>query len=198
MPERLIDGRLAEFPRITDFETASKSIEALRRSGHFVALATGVFDILHAGHVAFFQEIREKIGDGYLFVGLENDKAVKLNKGLGRPNNALEDRLRVLSSLQEINRVFGFADEPHYGRDSGVFFKRNRVLHPDTIAVSIFDPNIELKRQQALRAGISVLGIEAYEPTSSTGLAGMVGAIEMPTSPRVLRVEGNSGEIKIA
>ena len=46
-----------------------------------------------------------------LVVGLNSDSSVKSLKGKGRPVNNLEQRAKLLSSLQCVDRVVSFSDE---------------------------------------------------------------------------------------
>jgi D-beta-D-heptose 7-phosphate kinase/D-beta-D-heptose 1-phosphate adenosyltransferase len=65
----------------------------------------GCFDILHRGHLELFQHAKSQ---GYLYVGLDSDAKVKLDKGEDRPYNKLEDRIKMLESLRFIDEVRTF------------------------------------------------------------------------------------------
>jgi len=66
-----------------------------------VILCNGVFDILHAGHLAHLKEARG-MGDS-LVVSLTLDANV--NKGDGRPFNKWADRAALLGELRCVNLV---------------------------------------------------------------------------------------------
>lgn len=73
------------------------------QTGVGIALATGVFDLIHRGHV----ELLERASTyGPLFVGINTDEAVRELKGDSRPINKLEDRAYVLSALRCVKIVF--------------------------------------------------------------------------------------------
>lgn len=85
--------------------------EALElRHGKNLVFTNGVFDILHAGHVAYLEQARA-LGD-LLFVGMNTDDSVRrLGKGDDRPINCLEDRARVLGALRAVNGVISFEED---------------------------------------------------------------------------------------
>ena len=79
------------------------------RQGKRLVFTNGVFDILHAGHVAYLAEAR-KLGD-LLIVGLNTDASARaLAKGPGRPINTLEDRAAVVAALRAVDGVIAFEE----------------------------------------------------------------------------------------
>jgi len=82
--------------------------EALRAQKQRVVFTNGVFDVLHAGHVAYLAWAREQ-GDA-LIVGLNIDDSVRRIKGENRPIVPFEDRARVLCALRSVDAVVGFGE----------------------------------------------------------------------------------------
>lgn len=84
---------------------------ALRlREGKRLVFTNGVFDILHAGHVAILAEAR-RLGD-LLIVGVNSDASVKrLAKGPDRPVHTLDDRLAVLRALRMVDAAIPFEED---------------------------------------------------------------------------------------
>ena len=81
-----------------------------RQAASPVVFTNGVFDLLHAGHVAYLEGARA-LG-GTLVVGLNSDASVRsLGKGAGRPFVPEAERARVLAGLAAVDRVVLF-DEP--------------------------------------------------------------------------------------
>jgi rfaE bifunctional protein nucleotidyltransferase chain/domain len=75
-----------------------------------VVFTNGVFDLLHAGHVAFLEHARA-LGD-VLVVGVNDDaSATRLGKGQGRPFVTLDDRMRVLAALSAVDCVVPFPED---------------------------------------------------------------------------------------
>ncbi len=75
-------------------------------------LATGVFDILHTGHLDYL-EYAKSLGD-FLIVHVESDEAVRRHKGKGRPVNSENDRLRLINNLKIVDQVFVDDGEKNY------------------------------------------------------------------------------------
>ena len=82
--------------------------EAQRRAGVRVVSTNGVFDLLHAGHVAYLAWARAQ-GDA-LVVLLNRDEIVRALKGPGRPIVPLEDRARVIAALRSVDAVTAFGE----------------------------------------------------------------------------------------
>ena len=81
---------------------------AQRAAGRTVVTTNGVFDLLHAGHVAYLAWARAQ-GDA-LLVLLNEDASVRLlGKGPDRPLVPFADRARVLAALRSVDAVVGFA-----------------------------------------------------------------------------------------
>lgn len=80
-----------------------------RERNERIVMTNGCFDILHAGHVAYLEEAKS-LGDR-LIVAVNDDDSVRRLKGEGRPVNALEDRMLVLSGLAAVDWVVPFGDD---------------------------------------------------------------------------------------
>jgi len=79
----------------------AKISKKLKLQGKKIGLCHGVFDIIHAGHLSHFEEVRKKCD--YLFVTVTEDKFV--NKGPNRPVNNHYFRAKVLESLRQVDYV---------------------------------------------------------------------------------------------
>ena len=78
--------------------------------GEIIIWTNGCFDVLHRGHIELFKYAKS-LG-GKLYVGIDSDEKVKLDKGEGRPINKLADRIIMLKSIKYIDEVFSF-DNSH-------------------------------------------------------------------------------------
>ena len=74
--------------------------------GEKIIWTNGCFDVLHRGHIELFKYAKS-LG-GKLYVGIDNDKKVKLDKGNSRPINNVKDRKFVLESIKYIEKVIVF------------------------------------------------------------------------------------------
>ena len=77
-------------------------ITNLKRKGKKIVLVHGVFDLVHLGHIYYFQEAKSN-GD-ILVVSITADKFV--NKGLNKPLFQEKERLKFLSQLSLIDFVY--------------------------------------------------------------------------------------------
>ncbi len=73
----------------------------LKSSGKKIGLCHGVFDIIHAGHISHFEEVKKKCD--YLFITITEDKYV--HKGPNRPINNHYFRAKILDSLKQVDYV---------------------------------------------------------------------------------------------
>ena len=84
-----------------NLENLGKVAKIIKRKGKKIGLCHGVFDVLHAGHISHFEEVKKKCD--YLFVTITEDKFV--NKGPNRPVNNHYFRAKVLESLRQVDYV---------------------------------------------------------------------------------------------
>jgi rfaE bifunctional protein nucleotidyltransferase chain/domain len=88
-------------PVLSLLEDAVAWRDEQRRAGRRVVSTNGVFDLLHAGHVAYLAWARAQ-GDA-LLVLLNRDESVRLLKGPGRPIVPFDDRARVVAALRSVD-----------------------------------------------------------------------------------------------
>ncbi|MCK4326707.1 HAD-IIIA family hydrolase [bacterium] len=94
----------------------------LKKQHKKIGFTSGVFDLLHAGHVDYFQQAK-KFCD-ILIVGLNSDESVKKFKGPARPVIPEKERARVIAALAAVDYIFIFNErrnkrnieiiKPHY------------------------------------------------------------------------------------
>ena len=82
---------------------------ALRAGGRKLVVTNGCFDLLHAGHVTYLENARNR-GDA-LLVGINGDAATRQLKGPGRPVNVETDRAAVLAALESVTAVCIFPEK---------------------------------------------------------------------------------------
>lgn len=107
-------------------------------------LATGVFNILHPGHLLFLEEAK-KLGDE-LVVIVSSDKIAKKSKGFVLPQ---EQRAKMVAALRPVDKVF-VGDE----KDT---MKLLTSIRPDVIALG-HDQEVDEKQ---LKCSLDRLGISA-------------------------------------
>ncbi len=94
--------------KIVSREDLVKILDEQRKGGKKIGFTSGVFDILHAGHVSFLEQAKNQCD--VLVAGINSDSSVKIYKGEKRPLVGEEDRLRVMAALSSIDYVFLFEE----------------------------------------------------------------------------------------
>ncbi len=87
--------------KIKTLEELELEIATLKKSNSRIVLTAGVFDLVHPGHVHYFE--RAKSYGDILVVSVVNDKLVR--KGPGRPIFSQDLRLSWLATLEVVNFV---------------------------------------------------------------------------------------------
>ncbi|MBF0196139.1 MAG: HAD-IIIA family hydrolase [Planctomycetes bacterium] len=82
--------------------------EEWRREGLKVGFTSGVFDLLHVGHLDYLQKSREYCDK--LIVAINSDSSVKQNKGEQRPIINEEQRAGLIAGLKPVDAVYVFSD----------------------------------------------------------------------------------------
>ena len=108
--EKLV--RLEDLPRVRAEATAA---------GKTVALANGIFDLFHVGHLRYLQGARA-LAD-LLVVAVNSDRSTRDNKGPGRPLVPEAERAEIVAGLACVDRVVIF--------DSRDVIPVIRALRPD-------------------------------------------------------------------
>jgi rfaE bifunctional protein nucleotidyltransferase chain/domain len=80
-----------------------------RRTGATVALANGVFDVLHVGHLRYLEAARREAE--ILVVGVNGDASARTLKGPGRPLVPAAERAELLAGLACVDHVTIFEEE---------------------------------------------------------------------------------------
>jgi D-glycero-beta-D-manno-heptose 1-phosphate adenylyltransferase len=119
--------------------------------GGGLVVATGVFDLLHIGHLRFLEAARE-LGDA-LAVGVESDERVRRWKGPARPIQSEEDRSALIGALRVVDGVFPIGGERV---DPGYYAGLFRPMGARYLAVTADDPFLEEKREAMAGIGVEL------------------------------------------
>ena len=122
----------------------------------------GVFDLLHAGHVALLEAARAE-GDA-LIVGVNRDaSARRLGKGPDRPVVAERERARVVAALAAVDCVVLFAEDTPLALI--------RQLHPDVLVKGAdYAPESIVGASDVEGWGGRVVRVPLVQDQSTTGL----------------------------
>jgi rfaE bifunctional protein nucleotidyltransferase chain/domain len=96
-------------PVFQSCEALQPVIRQWKEAGDRIVVTSGVFDIVHRGHLETLQRARE-FGDR-LVVAVNADESVRRKKGPLRPINRLEDRLFMLAALRAVDAAIGFNED---------------------------------------------------------------------------------------
>jgi len=80
-----------------------------RFPGKKVVFTNGVFDLIHAAHVALLRYCKSK-GD-VLIVGINDDDSTRRLKGGKRPIIPLRERMEVLSAVEYVDFIVAFSED---------------------------------------------------------------------------------------
>jgi len=95
--------------KVRPLREVAAEVERLRAAGRKVALANGVFDLLHVGHVRYLEGARA-LADA-LVVAVNTDRSTRQYKGPGRPIVPEAERAELVAALACTDWVLIF-DEP--------------------------------------------------------------------------------------
>lgn len=95
-------GKIRSRAELTDL------VAKLKAQGKRVGFTSGVFDLLHPGHVEYLAQAKSKCD--LLVVGLNSDSSVRSYKGPKRPLNDENFRARVLAGLDSVDFIFIFSE----------------------------------------------------------------------------------------
>lgn len=90
----------------SELESLAPSLKAKKIK---IGFTSGVFDLLHRGHVEYLEKARALCD--FLIVGVNDDLSVKANKGESRPINRAEDRAAVVAGLASVDAVLIFSEK---------------------------------------------------------------------------------------
>lgn len=94
---------------VEDWDELARLVAVQKQAGKRVVFANGVFDLLHAGHVALLKEARS-LGD-VLVVGVNSDASTARLKGPSRPLQPQSDRMAVLDAVRYVDFVSVFEQD---------------------------------------------------------------------------------------
>jgi rfaE bifunctional protein nucleotidyltransferase chain/domain len=84
----------------------ARLIAADRAEGRSIALANGVFDLLHVGHIRYLEGAKAEADR--LVVAVNDDESVRMLKGEGRPVMGQADRAELVAALRCVDYVVIF------------------------------------------------------------------------------------------
>jgi len=95
--------------RIISLDEAVLQSRRWRLKSKTIAFTNGVFDILHAGHIAVLSQAAAQAD--MLIVGINSDASVKRLKGDDRPVKKEDERALIMASLLMVDAVVIFDED---------------------------------------------------------------------------------------
>jgi len=89
--------------RVLTRESLLAALEAPRAAGRTVALANGLFDILHVGHLSYLESAAREAD--ILVVGINSDDSARRLKGPSRPVTPERERARLVAGFGCVDLV---------------------------------------------------------------------------------------------
>ncbi|MEM2570779.1 MAG: adenylyltransferase/cytidyltransferase family protein [Thermoproteota archaeon] len=138
-----------------------------------VALTTGVFDIIHPGHIRFLEEAKRLAGrDGRLVVIVARDIIVRKNKGR-MPLFKARDRALMVSKLKPVDTVY-VGRRGDLEKNIEFFIKK---IKPDVIVFGYDQDDVMRKTIKVLeRLGLNtkVVKMRKFYNVSSSKIIGKI------------------------
>ena len=94
--------------KIVDRDALLRRVDELRRLGKTVALANGLFDLLHVGHLRYLEAAAAEAD--VLVVAVNADASARALKGPGRPIVPAAERAELLAGLTCVDLVTVFPE----------------------------------------------------------------------------------------
>lgn len=148
--------------KIVTLEAAADELNRQRKAGAKVALANGVFDLLHVGHVRYLEGAKA-LAD-ILVVAVNSDASTRANKGPDRPIIPEQERAELVAALQCTDLVVLFNE-----RDVRTVI---RALRPDVqVKGTDYTPDTIPEREEVEAYGGRVAVAGDPKDHSTTALA---------------------------
>ncbi len=129
--------------------------------------ATGVFDLLHVGHLRFLRAARAA-GDR-LVVGVEDDARTRARKGRARPLVPAAERCELLAALAPVDAVFLISGP--VGLPPALAYRELLAqVAPSRLAFTAGDPAAAGRRAVAAALGCEVVEVAPVAGRSTTAI----------------------------
>jgi D-beta-D-heptose 7-phosphate kinase/D-beta-D-heptose 1-phosphate adenosyltransferase len=154
--------------KILQFEILAE----IRKKPHgTIGFCSGCFDILHSGHVVFFEQAKEKCDA--LVVSVGSDSVIRALKGPGRPVNPENNRLFLLAGLESVDYVILGGEDKDMRPGKIDFYETFKALRPDVYILNDDDSAIKEKTALCQETGTKLEFVARtvpplLAPTSST------------------------------
>ena len=92
--------------RVVTLDRLAAALDAPRRDGSTIALANGLFDVLHVGHLRYLEAAAHEAD--FLVVAINSDASARALKGPSRPYVEQEQRAELIAGFECVDHVIIF------------------------------------------------------------------------------------------
>lgn len=167
--------------KIKTREELARLCEQFRQQGKTIGFTSGVFDLLHAGHVDYLEKAKALCD--ILIVGLNSDASVRAYKGQNRPIVPQDQRLKVVAGLESVDYVFPFDERRNQ--------KNIEALKPHLyIKAGDYSPDMLTSKEIVEKFGGKIHLIPIAESISTSGIIEKIWALRRTQSEQFVEEEG--------
>jgi len=145
--------------KIIKKERLIKEVAKLKNQKKKIVLISGSWDMLHIGHMRYIEQAKS-YGD-ILIVGVDSDSKIKKQKGPDRPIVHQQERLEMLSHLQNIDYLY-----VKYPEDAPLSLIK--LTQPDYLVVSKTSDHSKHHLNNINKSCKNVIILPAQATTSTT------------------------------
>lgn len=127
-----------------------------------VVFCSGSFDLVHAGHVLFFEDCKS-LGDT-LVVMVGGDKAIEHGKGNGRPILNEHVRIKMVDSLKPVDYTLIDEVDPTGIHRLQAIDVALEALKPDVYVINEDSSDISYREAAARRHGVKLIILKRSAP----------------------------------
>lgn len=146
--------------KILKIRDLKKISDKLKKQKKKIVFCSGCYDVLHSGHIVFFEQCR-KFGD-ILVVSVGRDEPIKKQKGPGRPVNPENNRLFLVASLGCVD--YAILGEKNMLPGKIDFYNIIKNLRPDVFVLNDNDSAIKEKRELCNKLNIELKLVKRTVP----------------------------------
>jgi len=139
-----------------------------RHKDQKIVFCSGMFDLVHPGHILFFEDCK-KIGD-VLVVGVGGDKNIKERKNALRPIMNQAMRLKMVDSLRVVDYCLGFSHTPVNHRLEIIEMVLKK-LHPDVYAINNDAFDIPYREKISKENSVELVVLDRWCPPEFEGVS---------------------------
>ncbi|HEU4383310.1 MAG TPA: adenylyltransferase/cytidyltransferase family protein [Anaeromyxobacteraceae bacterium] len=170
--------RLADLPRLR---------EAARAAGRSLALANGIFDLFHVGHLRYLEGAKALADE--LVVAVNTDRSARENKGPGRPVVPEAERAEIVAALACVDHVVLF--------DSKDVVPVIRALRPDVhVKGTDYTPETIPEREAVERWGGRTAVAGDRKSHSTTEMLARLARARAPAKPAAATARGRTAPVR--